>query len=159
MIPNNLNYLFKVPIFKYSHIEGQGSNTGILRRATTQYITLCIISVSVCNSGYVSFIHSESLNYAHFFAPHGLQPTTKLLYPWNSPGKNTGAGRHSLLQGTFLAQGSDRPRSPAWQTDSLPSEPLGKLLLSLVILIFVFLIIKELDTFSNANHLCKFLSR
>ena len=24
---------------------------------------------------------------------------TKLLYPWNSPGKNTGVGCHSLLQG------------------------------------------------------------
>ena len=29
--------------------------------------------------------------------PHGLQPT-RLLYPWNSPGKNTGVGCHFLLQ-------------------------------------------------------------
>ena len=29
--------------------------------------------------------------------PHGLQPT-RLLHPWNSPGKNTGVGRHFLLQ-------------------------------------------------------------
>ena len=32
--------------------------------------------------------------------PHGLSPT-RLLGPWNSPGKNTGAGCHSLLQGIF----------------------------------------------------------
>ena len=38
--------------------------------------------------------------------PHGLQPT-RLLYPWNSPGKNTGEGSHSLLHGIFLTQGSN----------------------------------------------------
>ena len=27
------------------------------------------------------------------------------LCPWNSSGKNTGLGSHSLLQGTFLTQG------------------------------------------------------
>ena len=36
--------------------------------------------------------------------PHGLQPT-RLLCPWNSPGKNTGLGSHSFLQGIFLTQG------------------------------------------------------
>ena len=34
----------------------------------------------------------------------GLQ-TTRLLCPWNSPGKNTGVGTHSLLQDVFLTQG------------------------------------------------------
>ena len=29
--------------------------------------------------------------------PHGLQPT-RLLHPWDSPGKNTGVGFHFLLQ-------------------------------------------------------------
>ena len=37
---------------------------------------------------------------------HGLQPT-RLLYPRNSPGKNTGVGCHSLLQGIFPTQGSN----------------------------------------------------
>ena len=27
--------------------------------------------------------------------------------PWNSPGQNTGAGSHSLLQGIFPTQGSN----------------------------------------------------
>ena len=34
--------------------------------------------------------------------PHGLQPTSLL---WDSPGKNTGVGSHSLLQGIFPTQG------------------------------------------------------
>ena len=31
---------------------------------------------------------------------------SSLLCLWNSPGKNTGVGSHSLLQGIFLIQGS-----------------------------------------------------
>ena len=34
---------------------------------------------------------------------YGLQPT-RLLCPWDSPGKNTGVGCHALLQGTFPTQ-------------------------------------------------------
>ena len=37
----------------------------------------------------------------------GLQ-TTKLLCPWDSPGKNTGVGCHFLLQGIFPTQGSNQ---------------------------------------------------
>ena len=35
---------------------------------------------------------------------HGLWPT-RLLCPWDSPGKNAGVGCHFLLQGIFLTQG------------------------------------------------------
>ena len=35
--------------------------------------------------------------------PHGLY--TRLLWPWNSPGKNTGVDCHSLLQEIFPTQG------------------------------------------------------
>ena len=38
------------------------------------------------------------------FGTHKLQPM-RLFCPWNSPGKNTGLGCHSLLQGIFLTQG------------------------------------------------------
>ena len=38
--------------------------------------------------------------------PDGLWPT-RLLCPWNSPGKNSGVGHHALLQGIFLTQGSN----------------------------------------------------
>ena len=37
---------------------------------------------------------------------HGLQPAS-LLCPWNSPGKHTGMGYHSLLQRIFPTQGSN----------------------------------------------------
>ena len=35
------------------------------------------------------------------------QQPTRLPCPWDSPGKNTGVGCHSLLQGIFLIQGSN----------------------------------------------------
>ena len=37
----------------------------------------------------------------------GLSPS-RLLRPWDSPGKNTGGGYHFLLQGIFPTQGSNR---------------------------------------------------
>ena len=38
--------------------------------------------------------------------PHGLQPT-RLLRPWDFPGKSTGVGCRSLLQGISSTQGSN----------------------------------------------------
>ena len=38
--------------------------------------------------------------------PYELLPT-RLLYPWDFPGKNTGVGCHALLQGIFPTQGSN----------------------------------------------------
>ena len=40
------------------------------------------------------------------------------LWPWNSPGKNTGVGCYLLLQGIFLTQGLN-PCLLHWQADSL----------------------------------------
>ena len=51
----------------------------------------------------VSSVAQSCLN---LFRPHGLQ-LTRLLCPWNSPGKNTGVGCRFLLQGIFLTQGSN----------------------------------------------------
>ena len=58
--------------------------------------------------------------------PHGLQPT-RLLCPCYFPGKNTGWGHHSLLQGIFPRQGLNPSLSRLllWQTDSLPLAPPG----------------------------------
>ena len=52
----------------------------------------------------------------------------RLLYPWNSPGKNTGVGCHSLFQGIFLTQGSSSCLLCLlhWQAASLPLAPAGK---------------------------------
>ena len=44
--------------------------------------------------------------YPTLWNPHGLYPT-RLLCPWDFPGKNTGMGSYSLLQGIFLTQGSN----------------------------------------------------
>ena len=43
---------------------------------------------------------------------------TRLLCFWGFPGKNTGLGCHSLLQGIFLTQGSNPPLLH-WQAGSL----------------------------------------
>ena len=53
---------------------------------------LCLAHRSVSPS-----VVSDSLQ------PHGLQPS-RLLCPWNSPGKNTGVGSQSLWQGIFPTQ-------------------------------------------------------
>ena len=60
--------------------------------------------------------------------PHGLQ-STRLLCPWNSPGKNTGVGCCALLQGIFPTQGSNSYLSHLhdWQVSSLPHELLSSL--------------------------------
>ena len=55
------------------------------------------------------------------FRSYGLKPT-RILSSWDSPGKNTGVGSHSLLQGIFLIQVSKLCLLYRlhWQTDSLP---------------------------------------
>ena len=54
---------------------------------------------------------------------HGLWPT-RLLCPWDSPGKNTEVGCHFLLQGDLPDPGMEL-RSSALQADYLPTEPEG----------------------------------
>ena len=46
--------------------------------------------------------------------PHGLQPT-RLLCPWDFPGKYTGVGCHFLLQGIFPTQGLILSLLHCWQ--------------------------------------------
>ena len=49
---------------------------------------------------------------------YGLGPA-RPLYPWDSPGKNTGVGCYARLQGIF-------PTLLQWQVGSLPLAPPGK---------------------------------
>ena len=56
--------------------------------------------LELSNKNYMTSVVSNSLR------PHGLYPA-RLLCPWNSLGKNTGMGSHSLLQGIFPTQGSN----------------------------------------------------
>ena len=98
---------------------------------------------------------------------HGLQHT-RLLCPWNSPGKNTGVVYHALLQGIFLTQGSNPyllycrqilyPLSPHIGLYlpfschiSLVSFSLGKLFCS-------FLVFMTMTILNNVGHLfCRML--
>ena len=59
--------------------------------------------------------------------PYGLIPT-RLFWPWDFPGKNTGVSCHVLLQGIFLTQGSNPHLLNLlhWQAGSLPLVPSGK---------------------------------
>ena len=61
--------------------------------------------------------------------PHGLQPT-RVLYPWNSPGKYTGMGCHSLLQGIFPTQRAN-PRPLHCRESLYHLSPLGKPIITL----------------------------
>ena len=79
-------------------------------------------------------VSSSVVSMSDSLRPHELCPTS-LLYPWNSPGKNTRVDSHSLLQGIFPTE----PGSPTLQADSLPSEPPGKPSIDIV----MFIILKE----------------
>ena len=76
----------------------------------------------------------KSLSCVQLFATHGLEPT-KLLHPWDSPGKNTGVGCHFLLQGIFLTQGSN-PGLPHCRQTLIISAPPGKPLWELNVIVF-----------------------
>ena len=71
------------------------------------------------------FSFSRSVVLDSFMTPWTVAPPPpKLLCPWDFPGKNTGVGCHSLLQGIFPTQGSDL-HLLHWQVDSLPLSHLG----------------------------------
>ena len=78
----------------------------LLRKYIAIYMLMCVC-VCVC----VCVIHSVMSNSLQVY---GLQPS-RLLCPWDSLGKNTGVGCHSLLQGIFLTQGQNLGLSHCWQ--------------------------------------------
>ena len=57
-----------------------------------------------------------------------MAQATRLLCPWDSPGKKTGVGCHALLQGIFPTQGSNLLLYCLlqWRVGSLPLAPPGK---------------------------------
>ena len=75
-----------------------------LRRRCIERLCLCTPNtgpaVESLLSRFSRLVISDSLG------SHRLQPT-RLLCPWDSPGKNTGVGCHLLLQGIFPTQGSN----------------------------------------------------
>ena len=103
------------------HLTGHRSskswklNTHIHTHTSMDKLTwvLCVL-IQVCVS------HSVVPN---SLQPHQLQPA-RLLYPWDSPGKDTEWVAISISRRSSNA--GIEPRSPALQADSLPSEPPGK---------------------------------
>ena len=79
------------------------------------------------NFPFIPRVFAKLLQSCPTLQPHGLW-STRLLCPWDSPGKNTGVGCHALLQGIYPTQGSN----PCllcllhWQAGSLPLAPPGK---------------------------------
>ena len=88
---------------------------------------LFLFSVYVCMCVSCS-VASNSLQ------PQVLQPA-RLLFPWNSPGKNTGLPFSSP---GFLPNPGTKPGSSAFQAHSLSSEPLGKPILCFYIFMFPY---------------------
>ena len=62
--------------------------------------------IVIYNTGLIQCVYVLVAQLCLTLRPHGLWPT-RLLYPWDSPGKNTGVRCHFLLQGIFLTQGSN----------------------------------------------------
>ena len=63
---------------------------------------ICYSNKQYSSSPVVASVHCSTVS--HFLWPQGLS-LTRLLCPWDSPGKNTGVGSHFLLQGIFSTQG------------------------------------------------------
>ena len=103
--------------------------------------TLFIFTKSVC---------ACSLSRVWLLQSCGLYPT-RLLCPWDSPGKNTKVGCHVLLQGIFLTQGSNLCLLHLlhWQVDSLVQSHLGSPIFSKNQLLFSFIF----SIFSSLFHL------
>ena len=67
----------------------------------------CHWSPTEAGNGFLSCTHACSVasGMSDCVQPYGLLLPTRLLCPWDSPGKNTGVGCHALLQGIFPTQG------------------------------------------------------
>ena len=76
--------------------------------------------------------------------PYGLQPT-RLLCPWNSPGKNTGLPFPSPDD---LPDPRIKLESPALQADSLPFEPPEKSCIYVYACVFVCVYTQKRRDFS-----------
>ena len=63
---------------------------------------------------------------SNLLRPNGLK-LTRLLCPWNFPGKNTGVSWHFLLQQIFLTTQRSNPHLLHWQAGSLPLRYQGSL--------------------------------
>ena len=78
-----------------------GSPTGSSVPGILQARILERVAISFSKAGKWK-VKVKSLSHAQFSEPHGMQPT-RLLHPWDFPGKSTGVGCHCLLWLKILA--------------------------------------------------------
>ena len=64
-------------------------------------------SLSYCTFHCMCVLAKSLLSCLPLCDPMDPMEPTRLLCPWNYPGKNSGEGSHSLVQGTFPTQGSN----------------------------------------------------
>ena len=116
-------------INKSSHSKADSDMRKIIGHKHSLHVCLCLcVCVCVCVLVCVCIcLHVCELIRVQLFVAPGTV-AAMLLSLWNFPGKNTRAGCHFLLQGIFLAQGSDLCLLCLlyWQAGSLLAEPPGK---------------------------------
>ena len=135
----NIIKICKEALYKCRNVTFQGGKTchqknvhRISRLICTFSALLSKISVCVCVCLYVC-VYTHTLVVSDSVRPFGLQPT-RLVCPWDSPGKNTAVGCHALLQGIFPTQSSNPHLLSIlhWQVGSLPLATPGKPKISVV---------------------------
>ena len=97
------------------------------KRFTSMDVPWCIQSFSSCWTCVCVCVCEVTSVVSDSLQPQGLS-LTRLLCPWDSPGKNTGVGCGALLQGIFPTQGSKLHLLYLLhrQEGSLPLAPPGK---------------------------------
>ena len=85
-------------------LDSPGENTGVGCHFLLQTIFPSLLHCRQIL--YWLMVGVQSLSHGWLFQFHSLQPT-RLLCPWDFPGKNSGAGCHFLLQGIFWTWGSN----------------------------------------------------
>ena len=61
---------------------------------------ICVYEGKEGGCSRVAVVVVQLLSHVQLFCNH-MDIAARLLYPWESPGKNTGGGCHLLLQGIF----------------------------------------------------------
>ena len=87
------------------------------------YIFVVVLVIKLCLTLFLTPWSSRGP-----LGPHDPIDPSRLLCPWDFPGKNTGVGCHFFLQGIFLTQGLNLYLLH-WQMDSLPLSHQGSLYL------------------------------